>query len=147
MLGCEKSGGYIELYRQLEPTTSYTACLANGCISNKNGFARFIPTLTSSPNSSPIVAVPSVPAPTTQLGPMNVSTLDITSTPSGNKVKDLVEGVCRTVQYDTSSGFVQAKVCQKTTQYELYLQSGANAASVCIKGNCVGQMAGFRSFT
>jgi len=54
VLGCEKGGGYIELYRQAAPSgMSFSACLANGCVTKDQGFVRFIPTTTTPPACTP----------------------------------------------------------------------------------------------
>ena len=131
IFACEKDNGYVEIYLQAAPLgIDFKACLANGCITKDNGFARFQP------------SAPSIMPPT-----LDVSTLSITIRPSGTLVTDIMDGQsCRKVQYNTPSGWAEAKVCAKDTTYEMYLLSSPNAASICIGNNCVGQNSGYVSF-
>ncbi|MBI2546147.1 hypothetical protein HYV81_03130 [Candidatus Woesearchaeota archaeon] len=153
MLGCEKGSGYIELYQQAAPSSiTWKACLANGCISNSNGFARFQVTTTSAPEpaSTPVQepAPAPEPSPTPTTSVSGVAGLPIVVKPSGTKTSDSNDGSCRTVSYSTSYGSITAKVCQKSSnRYEMYLLRAANPASICVGSYCVGPPSGFASFT
>ncbi|HLG23834.1 MAG TPA: hypothetical protein VI564_02785 [Candidatus Nanoarchaeia archaeon] len=133
--GCEKSGGYVEVYRQAYPSgMNFKACLDKGCIDQLSGFSRFLatytsPTTTSTSGTTSTTTSPTpapAPAPTTG-SVLDVSKLSITAVPSGNLVRDYMEGTsCRKVQYNTPAGWNEAKVCQKSDHYEMYLLSAPN---------------------
>ena len=171
IFACEKNNGYVEIYKLAAPSgIAYKACLANGCITKDNGFARFQPTAittinvisttTTSPTIIPNtittqISKPSASAPITQLQTMitpityDITNIPITIQPSGTLVTDIMDGAtCRKVQYNTPYGWNEAKICAKdTSTYEMYLLSAPNAASICVGNNCVGQNSGFASFT
>jgi hypothetical protein len=132
--GCDKGNGYVELYKQQAPSTSFSACLANGCLNQNTGYVKFLLGTTSSPTQ-----------PTTD----GVNGLPVTASPSGTKTGDYAEGTsCRKVQFTTSAGFVESRICNKGgNTYEMYLLSTANDANVCVGTNCVGKAGGFKSFT
>jgi len=144
LLACEKTGGYVEIYKQQAPAVSFKACLANGCISNSNGFARFIPVIvitqpapqptpapvTNNTVPAPVVntTVPPTPIPTpavnstpTTTTPTTISVmgLSITVNPSGTLISDTADGsTCRTIKYNTPKGEIDGKICDKgTNQY------------------------------
>jgi hypothetical protein len=145
LFACEKSGGYAELYTRSAPSgLTYTACLGSGCVSNHMGFARF-----ELSSDKPMTAKPKEQPkeqPVNQPEELDVSKLKFTVTHSGTLVGDFMEGhSCRTVQYSTEFGRVDAKVCEKGDKFEMYLLTKPNAASVCVKTSCVGSSSGFAS--
>jgi hypothetical protein len=145
IFACEKDGGFIEIYQQSAPSGMiFNACLANGCITNTNGFTRFQPS-TTEPSQSTIIQVPSE-----NQTPIvfDISTLPITIQPSGTLITDIMDGTsCRKVQYNTQYGWDEAKICAKNNAYEMYLLSSPNEASICVGNYCVGQNSGFISFS
>ena len=162
LFACEKSGGYIELYEQQAPTQiSFKACLANGCISDSNGFARVIPTATTITTSTNTViataeTTQSTPTPTSvstsSVDP--VMALSLTVNPSGTLISDTSDGLtCRVVKYNTPNGEVDAKICDTGTNqynshtYEMYQLSQPNGAEICFANTCIGVTSGFASFS
>lgn len=151
--GCEKSNNYVEVYRQAYPSgLSFKACLASGCVDQYGGFARFqMPSTTTTTTGTPTTTTPTTTAPTTTTPTATltgVAGLPMIVLPSGSKLSDTSDGSCRTVKYSTTYGQIQAKVCKKSgSTYEMYLQSAANAASVCVKSYCVGPKTGFAAFS
>jgi len=136
IFACEKDGGYIEIYKQAAPTSiNYKACLANGCITKDNGFARFIPT--TNKVIQPIIPITSV------------SSLPIICGPTGKKIIDAEDSSgCRITQCTTSAGNINVKTCPKGgNKFEMYLQSSANKASICVGTNCIGSNSGFAAFS
>ena len=172
ILACEKSDGWVELYRQGAPRgIPFTACVEKGCITNGRGFVRFkpvtssLPTAASSPQTTPS-SQPSSPQPssspsqqsTPSSTPSSSSTpasshpdvdlLAFTVKPSGTLVADYKDGsTCRRVQYTTPAGWIEVKACEKQTGYELYLLSSPTGASVCVGASCVGPANGFSRFS
>jgi hypothetical protein len=154
--GCEKSGNYVEVYRQSYPNNvAFKACMGTGCVDNYGGFTKFQPSVSSITSTATISTqlfststpiVPQFPISTTPIT-YDISTLPITIQPSGTLVTDIMDGqTCRKVQYNTQYGWDEAKICAKDTTYEMYLLSSPNAASICVGNNCVGQNSGFASF-
>lgn len=144
--GCEKSSGYVELYLQQAPSgAAYRACLADGCVTEANGFARYLPGAVQAEPEEPITPPAPVDADPTVTGTCDVDRLALTS--AGTKLHDVSDGSCRTVRFETPSGNVEAKVCEKTSgNYEMYLLTRLNQADVCVGDSCVGQRSGFASF-
>lgn len=132
--GCDKGNGWIELYLQQAPSGKYKLCLANGCITEVTGFVRFQPSSTSTVTQ---------PAPKI----IDVSSLSVSVNPSGPKVGDYIEGTgCRKVQFNSAQGWLEARICPKTNNYEMYFLSGTSHASICVAANCVNAGSGFVSF-
>ena len=145
LLACVKTGNYVEIYKQSAPSgINYKACLANGCVSNANGFARFIPVMSTpitnpvpqpAPEPTPTPVTPSAPEPTpTPITPpadtivpspvpavpsSGVMSISMTVKPSGTLISDTADGsTCRILKYDTPNGEVDSKICDKgTNQY------------------------------
>lgn len=132
ILGCDKGSGWFELYLQQAPSGNYNFCLANGCITNSNGFARFQLGSAIVTQTTPVI--------------LNVSSLSVSVTPAGNMTGDYLEGGCRKVQFTSSAGWLEAKICPKTDKYEMYFLSGTSYASVCVGTYCVNAGNGFASF-
>jgi len=167
LFACQKTGGYVEIYKQLTPTgITYKTCLANGCISEASGFSRFIPimnfvSVTTLPLSEParVIITPPVPiitpAPTpteTTIAP--VMTVVLAVKPSGTMISDAADGsTCRIVKYNTPLGEIDAKVCDKglnqysSHTYEMYQLTNSNGAQICFASACIGTTTGFASFS
>ena len=139
MLACEKDQGYVEIYQQSAPSGMvFKACLANGYISNDNGFARFIPTTT----------VTATPTPTYK-GITSLSVSCTYNSVAGKIKSDLTSGTCRTVVFSTTNGDVQIQGCEKTGGYiEVYRQSCPNnfAFKACMGAGCVDNNGGYAKF-
>jgi len=137
LFACDKGSGWVELYRQGGPGITYSACLASGCVTKDVGYVRFQPLTTSTPTTEP------TPAPTPAA--LNVAGLAVTVSPNAPKVGDINEGSGRRVQF-TANGWIEARICEKTDRYEMYLLSQPNGANVCVGSSCVGSASGFVSF-
>lgn len=133
--GCDKGNGWVELYLQQAPSsTNYKLCFANGCITNLVGFVKFQPSSSTQTTQTPKI--------------INVSSLSVSVSPSGTKVGDYIEGTgCRKVQFSSSAGWLEARICPKTDKYEMYFLSGTQYASICVGSSCVSASKGFVSFT
>ena len=170
VFACTKTGGYVEIYKQQAPTTTFKVCLANGCVSNANGFARFIPivsTQTTQPSSATgdtTTTTPSVPPQQTP-PPINppvatspstytVMGLSMTVLPSGTLISDTADGsTCRIVKYSTPNGEIDGKVCNKganqynSNNYEMYQLTTPNGAQICFANTCIGTTSGYATFS
>lgn len=162
ILGCKKENGYTELYMQSAPDgLNFSACLSSGCVSNANGFARFIPAANfsdstaqniSSASSVPVGStsnsITSLSSTTKDTSIISVNILPISISPSGIKLMDYVEDSgCRIVEHSTDYGLIDVKICQKSlNRFEMYQLTNPISASVCILNNCVGSQSSFSSF-
>ena len=161
IFSCVKSGGYVEIYKQLAPSqTQFTACLSNGCISNANGFVRFIPLVTvQQPDPVTIPAVDPIPIVASQPIPQPAlvdSVMDLTFTvqPSGTLISDSADGsTCRIMKYSTPNGEIDAKICDKgpnqynSNNYEMYQLTTSNGAQICYANTCIGVTSGFATIS
>lgn len=137
--GCSKPEGTAELYLLAAPSTStFAACLGDGCVSELSGFARYVP---GEPAQEPIDEQPAVSEPEES----SIMQLSASVTPSSNLVVDAYEETsCRRLTYDTASGSIDVRVCPRPDgAYELYRLSERNDAQLCIQGACVGTYSGF----
>jgi hypothetical protein len=172
IFACEKTNRYVEIYTQQAPASvTFKACLANGCVSNANGFARFIPTITQTQAPQPTpdpVALPvdnppqannTIPQPTslpdsTTTPVTNVMALAITVRPTGTLISDVADGsACRILKYNTPSGEIDGKICDKGSNqynshtYEMYQLTKSNGAEMCFANTCIGVASGFATFS
>jgi len=166
ILACQKTGGYVEIYKQLEPaSTTYQTCLASGCISQANGFVRFMMStliaVQPAPQPAPVTLTPSAPVvnPTPTSAPIDttksrVMGLSLTVKPSGNSISDAADGsTCRIVKYSTPNGEIDAKICDKglnqynSHNYEMYQLTTSNGAQICFANTCIGTTTGFATFS
>ncbi|RJQ16754.1 hypothetical protein C4573_01675 [Candidatus Woesearchaeota archaeon] len=158
MFACLKNDNYIELYQRTAPTgIPYQACLANGCISNSNGFARFIPIMNSTLNNTinetnTTNSTNSTPPDTSNPPVEGIASLSyscVYDANTCNKKNDVTSGTCRTIVFDTPQGDVQILGCEKSGGYvEVYRQVypvGLNFKA-CIESGCVDSISGFGRF-
>ena len=141
IFACEKDNGYIEIYKQVAPEgIDYKACLANGCIMKDNGFAKFIPTITSTSTTESIHAYKGIASLSISCAYNSVS-CKVTS--------DITSGTCRTVVFSTIDGNAQIQACEKTGgSIEVYRQSYPSnfAFKACMGQGCVDNNGGFAKF-
>jgi hypothetical protein len=139
LFGCEKGGGYVELYRRSAPRgLAFKVCLADGCITKDSGFARFIP----------LVGAPVVPVSVAVV--KGVASLSASCEYDGSlrcvKKTDSTSGACRTVLFGTAKGDLQVLACEKPGGFiEVYRQAypDGTAFKACIGGGCVDGVSGF----
>jgi hypothetical protein len=151
MQGCEKSGGYIELYRQAAPTgLAFKTCLANGCISKDYGFARFQLAGTSPlPSSTPVVTPPTTPTAPVEATVSKMTGLTTSANYEGNAVEKKSDstdaGQCRTVVFGTPAGDIKIMGCDKGEGYiEVYRQAYPTGKfKACMSTGCVDEYGGY----
>jgi hypothetical protein len=151
IFACTKTGGYVEIYKQASPSgVNYKACLANGCITQDNGFARFIPvTSTTTTTTQPPTTTP--PPTTTTTSPKYTGISSLSTSCTYNSVKstiksDVTSGTCRTVVYGTPNGDVKIMGCEKSANtVEVYRQSSPAGLNfkACLGAGCVDNSCGF----
>lgn len=170
--GCEKDGDHVELYRQAAPSGDFTACFANGCVTEDNGFARFIPELPDEPPTcAPSTEVcdgsdndcdgavdeggvcdgddPPPPDDDPYTGVESLALSCILEEQACGLIQDTSAGVCRTVRWSTSHGEIRIFACEKDVTFvEIYLQDSPHGHDfeACLGAGCVHDGDGFIRF-
>jgi hypothetical protein len=170
MFGCDKDNGQVELYKQEAPNgLDFQACLSDGCIYRKNGFARFTPYEVTNDKSAPEpqeqttepveaepVEKPVVSEPETQPVEEKPAATGLAALSLSCKIgsetcspkSDSADGGCRTVVFGSSSGDIQTKACDKGSSVEVYRQNfpAGSDFEACMGPGCVDELKGFASF-
>ncbi len=171
LLACNKEDGYAELYRQTNPSTTFTACLGSNCVDKVKGFARFKldgqvvrnnsstnetvneTALNNTPaqapsNDSLILENNSAPSKEEALGPLQSLKASCFAETSCSLVKDYYDGSCRRIIYDLAGEELKLLACNKEDGYaELYRQTNPSTTfTACLGSNCVDKVKGFARF-
>lgn len=128
VMACDK-GNKFEIYRQVYPNYDFSACFEDACVDRDQGYSELKKDDDHDGNE------------------IDITKLSFSATPNGKLLSDEHDGACRTVEYNTDVGWIQAKACEKTDHYEMYLSNYPTAANICVSNNCVGANGGFVSFT
>ncbi len=156
VLGCQKDGGYIEVYRQSAPNgIAFSSCIGSGCVTQHQGFARFKAETSVAPPVNEVPETTPEPEPRPQPEPtppkQGVGALSARCSLGGSScslVSDSSTGACRTVVWSTASGNVQLQACGKDDGFvEVYRQQTPSAPfSACLGDGCIDQYRGFDRF-